>query len=139
VESSKLLREQNFGVAEGKPPSYNPSQSFNLKEEIAKGVYPAPHGNDEKFPDGESINELGQRAKEAITSLVLPHVWQAAKENKTGIHVAVVSHGRCISQMITELLKMSAKHEEERDYRGLLNTAWTRVVIDIEVCALGQR
>ena len=138
MESSKLLREQSFGIAEGKP-SYKPSQSYNFKEEIERGVYPVPHGNDEKFPDGESINELRQRAKEAITSLVLPHVWQTAKENKTGTHVAVVSHGLCISQMITELLQMSAKHEEEQDYRGLFNTAWTRVVIDIEVCALGQR
>jgi len=137
-DSSALLREQHFGVAEGKPWSYNPSRSFNLEEEMAKGVYPVPH-EDEKFPEGESIDELAQRAKEAITALVLPHVWQTAKEGKTGIHVAVVSHGLCISQIISELLKMSANHEEEREYRGLLNTAWTRVVIDIEVCALRQR
>ena len=138
-DSSALLREQHFGVAEGKPWSYDTSRSFNLEEEMAKGIYPVLHGNDEKFPEGESIDELAQRAKEAITALVLPHVWQTAKEGKTGIHVAVVSHGLCISQIISELLKMSAKHEEERDYRGLLNTAWTRVVIDIEVCVLGQR
>ena len=138
-DSSALLREQHFGVAEGKPWSYNSSGSFNLEEEMAKGLYPVLLGNDEKFPEGESINELAQRAKEAITALILPHVWQTAKEGKTGIHIAVVSHGLCISQIISELLKMSAKHEEERDYRGLLNTAWTRVVIDIEVCVLGPR
>jgi broad specificity phosphatase PhoE len=137
-DSSELLREQYFGVAEGKPWSYIPSRSFNLEEEMAKGVYPVLHGNDEKFPGGESISELGQRAKEAIEALILPHVWQTAKENKTGIHVAIVSHGLCISQMISELLKMNAEHDEERGYRGLSNTAWTRVVIDIEVCVLGQ-
>jgi broad specificity phosphatase PhoE len=139
-DSSALLREQHFGVAEGKPWSYSPSRSFNLEEEMAKGVYPVLHdGNDDKFPEGESINELARRAKEAITALVLPHVWRTAKEGKTGIHVAVVSHGLCISQIISELLKMSANHHEEEDYSGLLNTAWTRVVIDIEVCAFGQR
>ena len=104
---------------------------------MANGVYPMLYGNDEKFPEGESINELAQRANGAITALVLPHVWQAAKEGKTGIHIAVVSHGLCISQMISELLKMSAK-QDEGDYRGLLNTAWTRVVIDIEVRTLMQ-
>ena len=132
--SSELLREQHFGVAEGKPWSYSSNRNVNLEEEMAKGVYPMLHGSDDKFPGGESINELGQRAHRAITSFVLPHVWQAAKEGKTGIHIAVVSHGLCISQMISELLKMSAKQTIGIvDYRGLLNTAWTRLVIDIEV------
>jgi len=136
-DSSELLREQNFGVAEGKPWTYRFSRDVNLEEEMANGVYPMLYGNDEKFPEGESINELAQRANGAITALVLPHVWQAAKEGKTGIHIAVVSHGLCISQMISELLKMSAK-QDEGDYRGLLNTAWTRVVIDIEGAQEGQ-
>ncbi len=101
-DSSELLREQHFGVAEGKPWSYNSSRNVNLEQEMAKGVYPSLHGGDEKFPGGESIYELGQRARRAITTLLLPHV-QAAKEGKTGIHVAVVGHGLCISQMIPEL------------------------------------
>lgn len=105
---------------------------------MAKGIFPTLHGDDEKYPEGESINDLAQRAKRAITAFVLPHVWQAAKEGQTGIHVAVVSHGLCISQMISELLKMNAKQDKEGNYRGLENTAWTRVVIHVEVCMLGQ-
>jgi broad specificity phosphatase PhoE len=136
-DSSELLREQNFGVAEGKPWSYSFSRDINLEEEMANGVYPTLHGSDEKFPEGESINDLAQRANRANAALVLPHVWQAAKEGKTGVHIAVVSHGLCISQMISELLKLSAR-QDNRDYRGLLNTAWTRLVIDIEVRTLGQ-
>ena len=137
-DSSELLREQHFGVAEGKPWLYSSSRNVNLEEEMAKGVYPTLHGSDDKFPGGESINELGQRAHRAITNLVLPHVWQTANEGKTGIHVAVVSHGLCISQMISELLKMSANQAiGVMNYRGLLNTAWTRLVIDIEVRMLG--
>ena len=138
-DSSQLLREQHFGVAEGKPWSYVTDRSFNLEEEMAKGVYPVPHGNDEKFTDGESINDLAQRAKEAITTIVLPHVWQAAKEGKADIHVAVVGHGLCISHMVSQLLKMGAKQDEELDYRGLWNTAWTRVVVESEVRVLTQR
>ena len=113
------------------------TRDVNLEEEMAKGVYPVLSRNDEKFPEGESIDELAQRANKAIAAFVLPHVWQAAKEGKTGIHVAIVSHGLCISQMIYELLKMSAK-QDDREYRGLLNTAWTRLVIDIEVRMLRQ-
>jgi broad specificity phosphatase PhoE len=137
-DSSELLREQHFGVAEGKPWSYSSSRNVNLEQEMGRGVYPSLHGADEKFPGGESINELGQRAHRAITTLLLPHVWQAAKEGKSGIHVAVVSHGLCISQMISELLKMSTKQAIDiADYRGLLNTAWTRLVVDIEVRMFG--
>ena len=137
-DSSELLREQNFGVAEGKPWSLANRRAINLEEEMAEGVYPTLHGSDEKFPQGESINDLADRAKRANTAFVLPHVWQAAKEGKTGIHVAVVSHGLCISQMISELLKLSARQDKVKDYRGLLNTAWTRVAIEIEVRVLGQ-
>jgi broad specificity phosphatase PhoE len=100
---------------------------------MAKGVYPALEGDDEKFPEGESIKDLAERARTALEKFVLPHVWQAAKEGKTGIHVAVVSHGLCIGELISELLKKSAKQGGETHYRGLYNTAWTRVVVDIEV------
>ncbi|KAI0304504.1 histidine phosphatase superfamily [Multifurca ochricompacta] len=131
-DSSELLREQNFGVAEGKPWSYKALTGLTLEEQIAQGVYPVLYGNGEKFPEGESINDLAERAKRAVDKLVLPHVWKAAKEGRTGIHIAIVSHGLCISQLISELIKTSAKQDAQGDYRGLLNTAWTRVEIDIE-------
>jgi broad specificity phosphatase PhoE len=129
-DSSELLREQHFGDAEGRP--YGCSGHVKFEQVMA---YPSLYSGDEKFPGGESMNELGQRARRAITTLLLPHVWQAAKEGKTGIHVAVVSHGRCISQMISELLQMSTKQAFNivALRRCLLNTAWTRLVIDIEV------
>ena len=100
---------------------------------MAKGVYPVLYGDDEKFPQGESLKDLAERARTTLAKIVLPHVWQAAKEGKTGIHVAIVSHGLCISELISELLKKSAKQGGEGDHRGLWNTAWTRVAVDIEV------
>jgi len=129
---------QHWGVAEGKPWSYISNRNFNLEEEMAKGIYPVPHGNDGKFPDGENLDDLERRAKEVVITLVLPHVWQTAKKGKAGVHVAVVGHGLCISQLISQLLRMSANQDEELDYRGLLNTAWTRVVIESEVRVLKQ-
>jgi broad specificity phosphatase PhoE len=96
------------------------------------GVYPAWYGDDDRFPGGESIKDLGERAKSALEKLVLPYVWQAAKEGTTGNRIAVVSHGLCIGEMISELLKRSA--EQGRKFEShLKNSAWTRVVIDIEV------
>jgi hypothetical protein len=42
--------------------------------------------------------------------------------------------------MIPELLRMSVNvdQSEDGDYDGLLNTAWTRVAIDIEVRTVGS-
>ncbi|KAF8272219.1 histidine phosphatase superfamily [Lactarius quietus] len=130
-DSSELLREQNFGVAEGKPWSFESDPTLTLEEQMAKGVYPAIYG--------ESPNDLNERARTALAKFVLPHVLQAAKDGKTGIHVAIVSHGLCISALTAELLKKSAKQSKETDHRGLWNTAWTRVVVDIEPRRADQR
>ncbi|KAH9080644.1 phosphoglycerate mutase-like protein [Lactarius deliciosus] len=137
-DSSELLREQNFGVAEGKPWSFKSDPALTPEEHMAKGVYPVLYGDDEKFPEGESTKDLAERARTALAKFVLPHVWQVAKEGKTGIHIAIVSHGLCISELVSELLKRSAKQGRDTDYRGLWNTAWTRVVVDIEGAQEGQ-
>ncbi|KAI0259833.1 phosphoglycerate mutase [Gloeopeniophorella convolvens] len=137
-DSSKLLREQHFGTAEGKPWSYETQPGLTLEEHMAKGIYPVLYEDDERFPEGESLNELAARARQAIEELVLPHAWQAAKDGQTGVNIAVVSHGLCISRLISELLKKSAKPIQGSDYRGLLNTAWTRVTIDIENAQDGE-
>jgi broad specificity phosphatase PhoE len=137
-DSSELLREQNFGVAEGKPWTFQADEALTLEENMAKGVYPVLYGDDERFPEGESGKDLDERANTALAKFVLPHVSQAAKEGKTGIHIAIVSHGLCISALISELLKMSARQGGATDYRGLWNTAWTRVVVDIEGAQEGQ-
>jgi broad specificity phosphatase PhoE len=100
--------------------------------------YPDLRGPDEKFPGGESFNGLVERAKKAITQLVLPYVWKAAEEGSTDTHVAVVSHGRCIGAMISELLKMGGRRARAQDYSRLSNTAWTRVIINIKVRTVAQ-
>jgi broad specificity phosphatase PhoE len=102
------------------------------------GLYPNIHGY-EKYPGGESLLDLVERSKKAITELVLPHMWKAAKEGSTGIHVAIVSHNGFLSDMIPELLKMRTNQAAEDDGFVLLdNAAWTRVVINIEVRLVEQ-
>jgi broad specificity phosphatase PhoE len=124
------------GVAEGKKISAR-TWGSSLEDEMDEGRYPTPLFVGEKYPGGEGFDDLEERTKEAITHLVLPHVWKAAEEGSTGIHVAVVGHGLCLSVMISELLKMSGQRIREEAYHGLKNTAWTRVVINTKVCTVG--
>ncbi|TFY82469.1 hypothetical protein EWM64_g1544 [Hericium alpestre] len=132
LTTSLLVREQHFGIAEGKPWSWTQEEGLTLQEHFAKGIYPVLHGDREKFPEGESLVDLGERANQAVEDIILPHVWQAAREGKKDVHVAIVSHGLCISQMVAQLLKRNAGGIDIKDYRGLLNTAWTRVAVDVK-------
>ncbi|KAH9041835.1 phosphoglycerate mutase [Lactarius hengduanensis] len=135
--SSELLREQNFGLATGKYSLFPANPALTFQENAAMGAYPDCYSDDDRFPEGESLKDVAKRGKIALTKFVLPHVWQAAKEGKTGIHVAIVSHGLCISELISELLEMGA-NRSRRDIHNLSNTGWTRVVINTEGAQEGQ-
>jgi len=132
-DSSPLLREQHFGVAEGKPWSLHVEPGLSLEEHYAKGIYPVIFNRTDKFPEGESLDDLARRAEEAIEKFVMPHVWEAARRGKRGVHVAVVSHGLCISELIAALMRRNVTGGGSANkYKGLLNTAWTRVAIDVQ-------
>ena len=135
-DSSELLRELNVGRAAGHPMSLQLIPGLTWEQHAARGIYLAQYSDDDRFPEGESIKNLAVRARMALEKLVLPHVWQAAKEGKTGIHVAIVSHGLCISELISELLNWDGKKGRNTgsEYSDLPNVRWTRVAIDIEVC-----
>jgi broad specificity phosphatase PhoE len=96
--TSVNLREQHFGEAEGHPWTMRADPEKSLAQHMAEGIYPVLTERHEKFPAGESLNELEKRAEEAIQELVMPHVWKAAKDGRKGVQVAVVSHGLCISE-----------------------------------------
>lgn len=105
---------------------------LSLEEHFARGLYPVLHHRSQKFPEGESLEDLAARAKQAVDQLMLLYVWQAARAGEKGLHVAIVSHGLCISELIPALLvrDTSGFHPGHR-YKGLLNTAWTRVTVDV--------
>jgi Histidine phosphatase superfamily (branch 1) len=115
---------------------------------MKRDLYPSVETIDEKYPGGESLLDLLERSKKAITQLVLPHLWKAAKEGSTDTHVAVVGHGLCLQAIMYELLLMSSnqttvpgniKSYDDLDICvPLYNAAWTRVVINIEVRVLEQ-
>lgn len=134
LETSLLLREQHWGVAEGEPWQWGHTAGLSLEEHFAKQLYPVLHERWQKFPEGESLDDLFTRAKQAIDELIMPHVWSAAREGKKGIHIAIASHGLCISELVPALVMKdeSGVHPGEK-FRGLQNTAWTRVTVDVKV------
>ncbi|KAE9394785.1 phosphoglycerate mutase-like protein [Gymnopus androsaceus JB14] len=121
------IREQHFGEAEGKPWTYSPPEHSTLEELFAKGIYPVLFERDEKFPGAESLNDLAARADEAITECIVPHL-RFGKDH----HIALVSHGLCISELIAALLRLDPDSRRDISYKGLLNTAWTRVTVSIK-------
>jgi len=61
------------------------------------------------------------------------------KEKKENVHAIFVSHGLCISEMVAALLGLDYERKSkglevpDRQFTGLLNTAWTRARIDLAV------
>lgn len=99
VITSLLIREQHFGIAEGNPWIMALEPNKSLEQHFAERKFPVLGGRSEKFPEGESLDDVSIRADEAIEELVMPHIWKAAREGRKGINIAVVSHGLCISEV----------------------------------------
>lgn len=128
---SSLLKEQHFGAAEGKRYLLRQHPDKSLEDHFASGQYPVLFKRHQKFPDGESLDDLRARAEQAIDELVLPHVAQATQTDTQDVHLALVSHGLCISEMVAALLRKNQGRIPHGDYRGLMNTAWHRVVVQV--------
>ena len=132
--ASDLLREQNFGIAEGKVWTAKTIPNLSFADHVAKGIYPGTYSRSEKFPEGESPDDLALRAEKAVEELLLPYVWDTERDRSKNTHVAVVSHGLCIGAIMVALVKMDASGAKPAgDYRGLHNTAWARVSVEVNV------
>lgn len=128
------LREQCFGDAEGHPYLMRRIPGKSLNDHFRDGRYPLLFNREERFPNGESLDDLTIRAERSINDLVLkPYLSRAISSGFEDVHIAVVSHGLCISELIRALLKRNDGGLPARDYRGLQNTAWTRVTIQVKV------
>ncbi|KAF8510068.1 phosphoglycerate mutase [Hysterangium stoloniferum] len=126
------LREQHFGIAEGEPWVIEREVNTNSAEK----VFPTLQGRDAKYPEGESLNDLSKRTNRAAMKFILPWIWDTEKTygKKEGeVHLVVVSHGLCISELVATLVRMDADgFGQGRHYGGLANTAWTRATIAIK-------
>lgn len=139
LSTSSLLREQHYGLGEGKRYDVTRDPALSLTEHFARGEYPWLRSRTERFPEGESLEDVARRAEEAIEEIVLPYVWNAAEGETEGVHVAVVSHGTFIREAIAALLRKtgSAERANPQDYRGLQNTGCTKVTININQKVIG--
>lgn len=134
VQHSTLVREQHFGIAEGHPWSADTPSGSETDEELwARGIFPVLSDRRAKFPSGESLDDVRARTDRAVEELLMPHMCRAAREGKRGVHVAVVSHGLCISELVPALLARGVGAPKGQRYSGLRNTAWTRVAVDVKV------
>ncbi len=75
------------------------------------------------------MNDLQARAELAIKDIVLPYVKEDAFSGED-IHIAIVSHGLCISELVSALMRLDHFKAGGGNWTGLLNTAWTRVAVD---------
>jgi len=117
------LREQHFGIAEGNKWTLEWFEGRTLEEYYAQKLFPVLTGRDEKFPGGESLRDLAKRADEGIAECVLSNL------HEDGVHIAIASHGLCISELIAAIIRLDPEARRDTSYTGLLNTAWTRLQI----------
>ncbi|KAM6494797.1 phosphoglycerate mutase [Amanita muscaria] len=146
--SNPDLREQHFGIAEGRKwtedspaidaaaASPDPESAVEkvINELAAQSIFPVIPTTTNKFPDGESLNDLARRAERGLKECVLNHLSEYFQpsdgiSSTDDYHVAVASHGLCISELVAALVKLDPLADQTKSYRGLLNTAWTRAVI----------
>lgn len=66
LHTSPLLREQNFGRGEGQRYDVRKEPGLTLAEHVAKGKYPAIHNRSQRFPDGESLDDVARRADQVV-------------------------------------------------------------------------
>ncbi|KAF8638462.1 hypothetical protein AX17_002196 [Amanita inopinata Kibby_2008] len=146
------LREQHFGVAEGKPwvvkhaalvavhsSTLTPTSTADattaavdetLAELFAQGIFPVLPTRTHRFPEGESLDDLASRAERALRECALIHLAEHVASGGVGdMHVAVASHGLCISELMSALVRLDPHVEPGVSYRGLWNTAWSRAII----------
>jgi broad specificity phosphatase PhoE len=142
---SSLLREQNFGAGEGKKIWAKKDRDFALSAHYARGKFPAIYTRTDKFPGGESLEDVAKRVDDVIDEVLLPYVWQEF-EGAAPMMVAVVSHGLFIAELVARLVKRGHGNHiddlddtlqvEARNFRGLKNTAFTKVQVTFKVCYL---
>jgi len=102
-EVSPELREQHFGIAEGQPWTIHNDGGMD----IANKIFPVPVGRAEKFPEGESLDDLAERAGRIIKEFIMPWINDTGKtwgKKEGNVHIAIVSHGLCIYEVRVALI-----------------------------------
>ncbi|KAG6897645.1 hypothetical protein C0992_012624 [Termitomyces sp. T32_za158] len=129
LQISPLLREQNFGRGEGQKYDVRKKPHLSFKEHVAQGIYITPFNRSDRYPDGESLDDVAKRADNVVENIILPYVEKATREGNQNMHIAFVSHGIFIAELIASLAAQSGSRPRPSQFRGLRNTGYTRVVV----------
>lgn len=100
---------------------------MSMEELFENKVFPALEARDARYPQGESLDDLARRAEEAIRECVIPYIHQ------DGAHIAIASHGLCIGELISAVIRLDPDSPQDVSYSGLENTGWTRLTISLKV------
>jgi len=131
---SMLLREQNFGAGEGMKFSKKET-GLSIAAHYAKGKFPALYTRHERFPGGESLDDVARRADAVIDEILVPQLLQE-REDGSARTVAIFSHGLFIGELIIALIRRDQDYKGDayvRNMGGMKNTAWTRLEVKINV------
>ncbi|WVN91005.1 uncharacterized protein L203_106251 [Cryptococcus depauperatus CBS 7841] len=114
---SKLLREQYFGEAEHK--------NFG-----ADSTWARQPGRAFKFSGGESLEDVRERAKQAIHDFIEPLLQKCRGLPPSSKHVVIVAHGIFNSEFLGALIARKKSNAPlEWSYQGMTNTGWTNMEI----------
>ncbi|KAG8991366.1 hypothetical protein FRB93_002828 [Tulasnella sp. JGI-2019a] len=137
--STPLIREQHFGEAEGHTWLAPVSSSSGgdsgrmgiIDPKTREKSYPVQYGRQAKFPAGECLEDVALRTGEAFDTLILPIVKKSEGKACGEVNVFFVSHGIAISETIGAIFArcIGGDKVDPDTWRGLKNTAWTRLVI----------
>ncbi|KAJ1303459.1 hypothetical protein OPQ81_011647 [Rhizoctonia solani] len=117
---TQLVREQHFGEGEGK--------------RWEEDEWCQPPGRDGKFAGGESLNDVARRGDEFFEKHLAPIIRASVHKPAGEVNVVVVSHGICIAETLGALSRRCVYVDTNGwsgRFRGLNNTAWTRVSIGL--------
>ncbi|EJD50631.1 phosphoglycerate mutase-like protein [Auricularia subglabra TFB-10046 SS5] len=113
------LREQGFGIAEGRTHVYNGTL------DLQRGIFPVIRGRTERYPEGESRDDVRARGRRVLASFLMPHVLAARGHPAGETHVAIVSHGICIAELLGAVLeRVPSASRGDYWFGGVHNTGW---------------
>ncbi|TXT04984.1 hypothetical protein VHUM_03804 [Vanrija humicola] len=115
LTQSPLLREQYFGIAEGKP--------FGSEN----GGFTRMPGRDFRFPEGETLNDVRKRANEAIAEFVEPAIRENQGKLASSKHLVFVAHGIFNHEFIGAIMARRPEGINAWEYRDTSQTGWTRL------------
>lgn len=106
---------------------------LSLRAHYAKGLFPILYARSEKFPGGESLEDLRIRAEGFIEDVMMV-LRKEEHDREITQAVGVVSHGIFIGELVAALVRKGRVNPQEdmKNLRGMKNTAWTKVEVDFQ-------